>query len=263
MTLVIMFLLIVGFAGLGFWRGGMRLGLALLPLLLASILFWLLGGLFYRLDFLVNLGLMWPGTILFTLGLLAGYTLRFYVDRKLPKERNTADRIVGSVVGVLIALVISWLGLVYFNVKAASDDRPVSATNVGMARALNGAVVRWIPGIGAGADSLTNAMDIAMADEEVRRRAVEDLDLANLRDVPEVTALLEDDATAADIDAAAQGSITALFRLQKNPLVIALFDSEQIQEVLKRLSLDDISEAVRKVEAGQTAGDRSDGYEDR
>lgn len=263
MALVIMFFLIVGFAGLGFWRGGMRLGLTLAPLLIASILFWLFGGLFYRLDFLVNLGLMWPGTILFTIGLLAGYALRFYLRKKLPEERHTADRIVGAVAGVLIAVVLSWLGLVYFNVKAASDARQVSATNVGIARALNGAVVRWIPGLGAGANSLTNAMDIAMADEEVRRRAVEDLDLVDLRDVPEVTALLEDNATAADIDAAAQGSITALFRLQKNPLVIALFESEQIQEVLKRLSLDDISEAVRKMDAEQNARDRSGGEEDR
>ena len=75
MAYIIFFLVAVAFGGHGYWLGAKRFGLVLLPLLIASILLWLLGPWFYRIDALRNAGLVWPGLILSLTGLIGGGVL--------------------------------------------------------------------------------------------------------------------------------------------------------------------------------------------
>lgn len=239
---------VAGLFGLyGYWRGAARFGLALLPLLCASLLLWLLGPAFYRIDALRNAGLIWPGLLLAFVGVMGGYVVRALVRMKLPKKPRRADRVGGSVIGLVIAVIVVWLGCVYVTALSARDeDAPTDSSAAQLARTLNNAAIRWIPGIGAGSDAMTNLMDIATAGEQARRRAVEQLGLDHLLELPEMQAVLDDAMTKAEIDKAAAGSVTALLRLQKDPRVLRLLETKDVTEVLNGQSLKEIAETVRR-----------------
>lgn len=265
MSLIVVFLVIAGLGALGYWRGGMRLGLALLPLALASLLIWILGGAMYRFDMMRNLGFLWPGLILIVLGLGGGYALQWWLRRKLPKERATWDRVAGAVAGVFIAVIASWLVLVYATLltatrSGAGTERQGGGSSAEMARALNSGFVRWVPGVGSISDMTMVMVELGTADEAVQARAIEILDIQALADDPYVQAVLDDPATQADIEAAANADLGALYRLQKNQRVLDLARSEAIQGALDRISLADISAAIRQAREESEGGDgRSDG----
>ena len=231
----------------GCYRGALRFLLALLPLIVASVLLWLLGPLLYRIDMLRNAGLMWPPALLVILGVVGGYVLRFIGRKKLPKRLHLADRIGGCALGCLLSLIVVWLGCVYVTVWSSSQDSERdSGSTARLARALDSAVLRWIPVVGSGSRSMTGLMEISTADEEVRRRALKDLDFDRLLDDPQVRAVLDDPETMQDIEAAGKGSIPALWRLQKSPKILQLVESERAREAINNRSLEAIVEAVRR-----------------
>lgn len=256
MSLVIVFLVMVALGALGYWRGGMRFGLALLPLVLASLLIAILAGVFYGIDAFRSLGLMWPGLVLIVVGLGGGYALQWWLKKKLPEERATWDRVVGAVAGVFIAVIASWLVLVYASLWTASRGGEEGGS-AEYARVLNSGFVRWVPGVGSVSDMTMVMMELGTAGEDVQTRAIEILDIQTLAEDPYVQAVLEDPATQDDIQAASRANIAAIYRLQKNPLILDLAQSEAIQDVLDRMSLADISAAIQQ--AREEAGGASDG----
>ncbi|NOG52909.1 MAG: hypothetical protein HND57_01035 [Planctomycetes bacterium] len=263
MAYVIMFLVMVGFGGLGYWRGGLRLGLGLLPLVCATVLLWLFGGIAYRIDAFRNIGLVWPGLILMLLGLAAGYTGQFFLRRKLPKDRHQYDRIAGAAVGVFMAVVITWLGTVYYWVYQVSKQHDVSSTTTGLARTLNGGFVRWIPGVGNGSDAMMVLVDIASADEGVQQMVIADLGLDELRDLPEMQEVLNDAEIVDAIERMQNGNVFAFMTLQKHPLVLGLAENPDFMAAVERLSLKDIAESIRYAEEGglRNEGDGDGGGE--
>ena len=62
---------------------------------------------------------------------------------------------------------------------------------------------------------------------------------------PEVRAVADDAETAGDIRSASSGNLAALWRLQKNPLILQLVETREIQALLDRRTLADLAEAVR------------------
>jgi len=249
---IILFILAVGgLAALGWWRGGSRLGLALAPLLLCSVFLWLAGGIAYQIDMMRNLGLVWPALFLIIPGLIGGYLLRYWLRKKLPKDPPRTDRIIGAGVGVLLGVMITWLGLVYQTVIVASRQGTPSSFSMGMARTLNNGVVRWIPGVGAGSTAVMDLVDIATAPDQVREQVVQDLNLDSLRDVPEMQAIIEDPDIRAEIESIQRGNILALWRLQKDQRILALFNNREVRDVLDRVSLDDIADAINRAESQQ------------
>jgi len=254
LSYLFMFIVVAGMGALGYWRGGMRLGLYLAPLILASLLLWMFGGLFYHIDFLRNLGLIWPATILIIVGLALGYTVRFVTKKRLPKEIHQYDRIAGSVIGVFLAVIITWLGVVYYWVYSTSHQRDVSYTTTSLARTLNNGVIRWIPGVGSGSEAIMVLTEIAAADEEVQQQAIEDLGIDDLQDLPEIQRVLNDAEVNAAIERMQGGNPMALLSLQKHPLILQLAESEDVQVAVDRLSLHTIAEALRNAE--QTVKER-------
>jgi len=244
----VMLAAVAGLFGLyGYWRGASRFGLALVPLLFASLLLWLLGPSFYRIDALRNAGLIWPGMLLTLIGIIGGYVLRAFLRMKLPKKPGRADRVGGSLIGIVIAVIVVWLGCVYVTALSAKDgNAPADSSAAQLARTLNNTAIRWIPGIGTGSDAMTNLMDIATAGEDARRHAVESLGLGRLAELPETRAVMENAVTKADVDEAAGGSVTALLRLQKDPRVLKLLESKDVSEILNRQTLEEIAETVRR-----------------
>ncbi len=246
MLAIFFFLIAVGgLVSLGWWKGGARIGLALAPLMTCSIFLWLGGGIAYQIDFMRNHGLVWPALYLIIPGLIGGYALRFWLKKKLPDEPTRHDRIAGSVIGFFMGIVITWLGLVYYSVWTFTPDTQVSSFNMGVARVLNNGVVRWIPGVGAGADNMMGLVDIATAPEDVQRKVVDDLDLMGLADLPEMQAIVDDPELREQIESLQSGNILALWQLQKNQRILDLYESEAIREVLERVSLTDLSQAVQ------------------
>ena len=88
-------------------------------------------------------------------------------------------------------------------------------------------------------------LEISLADEEVRQRALQELGFERLLDVPVMRAVVEDPQIRGDIEAAAQGSIPAFWRLQKNPKILELFEASEVLKALDGHSVQDIVEAVR------------------
>lgn len=259
MAYLALFIAIVALGAVGWWRGGIRMGLGILPLLLASVLMWLLGGMVYGWTVRSHSGLLWPGLVLLASGLIVGYAVQFAVRRAIKnKPVPTWDHIAGSVVGVIMAVVLVWVGSVYFAIKAASEHRAAGSSE-DVARMLNAGVVQWIPGLGAGSSALMSLKDIATASDAVRERVARDMGLDKLSETPAMQAVLRDEQTIGDVEALGGGDITAVLRLQSNPLIIELFDSPDIKEILGRVSLAQIAEAVRRAQEEEAEARHSDG----
>ncbi|MFG0330422.1 MAG: hypothetical protein ACF8PN_11045 [Phycisphaerales bacterium] len=245
MAVILLIMTLLIFAALGYWRGGMRVGLAVLPLLIASILLWLLLLPVLEITTYFHLGLAWPPLVIGLVGLAAGYITRFLLKRRLGDEIALGDRISGMALGLVIGLVVFELGLLYTTARALSNQPTgVSDSRLALAERLNNGFVRFIPGVGAGSDALTNLTRIASAPEDVRHQALDDLGLSHLIELDAVQTLVNDPATYADIEDASRGSLGALWRLQKNELVLALADDDEFMEAVSRLSLGEIAAAV-------------------
>ena len=247
-TMAFIFLILVtgGLGVYGWWRGGRRIGLSLAPLVFASLLFWLFGPLFYRIDALRHAGLIWPMLIVTLPGFIGGYVLYFLTRKKLPKRPVRWDRNVGVAAGVLLALALVWLGCVGWVMLSVSRGQGYpSGSAAWLARALNTVVVQWIPVVGAGSDAMMDMVEIAAADEETRRRVLAEMDLEDLRDLPEMQAVLNDTATYEDVQQAGKGNLAALYRMQRNPLMQQLLETEEMARLLDRDTLAEMAEAIR------------------
>jgi len=255
MTYVVLLIVACGLGAWGYWRGGLRIAFGLAPLIFASALMWVFGGLLYRSDFITSAGLAWPLILPLVIGIAGGYVLQFFVRKKLPREPHRADRVAGAAVCVLISIVMVWIGSLYLALRGASQDGTIASSATGPARFLNKAVVRWIPAVGSGSDSLMSVVEIASADEDVRQRAAESLKIDHLLNSETFLLMTNDAATLDDLTAASSGNLLALWRLQKNALVHEFYKSAEVQDAIKRLSLADIANAVR--EAQEASGEPS------
>lgn len=256
---ILLFIVAVGgLMAVGWWKGGARIGLALAPLLICSIFLWIAGSIAYQIDMMRNLGLVWPAVFLIVPGLVGGYLLRYWLKKKLPDEPGQRDRVMGAAGGFFMGIVITWLGLVYQVVWVTSHDGQASSFNMGMARTLNNGVVRWIPGIGVGSGAIMDLVDVATAPEDVQRQAVKDLGLDKLSDTPEMQAIVNAAEIREQIESIRRGNVAALWRLQKDERVLALFESAEIREILDHVSLDEISEAVKRASENSAGESDSD-----
>ena len=248
MAIGVLLIVAAGLGVYGYFRGAARLLLALLPLGLASLLLWLFGPLFYRIDALRSVGLAWPTLMLVLTGLAAGYALQFGVRKKLPSKIHRADRVGGAVTGVSFALLIVWLGCVYVAVWSASRQGATSRGSAEkLARVLDATILRWIPAVGSGSTAMMELLEISTAEEQVRRQALQELGFDRLLDLPQMRAVQQNAETRKDIEAAAQGSILALWRLQKDPRILELVETEEVRAALAGHSLNEIAEAVREL----------------
>lgn len=252
MTYLVLVLVVCVLGAWGYWRGALRIVYGLAPLIFASALMWLLSGVLYRSDFITSAGLAWPLILPLVVGLSGGYVLQFFVRKKLPREPHRVDRIAGAAVCSLLAVVLVWVGSLYVALRGASADGSLASSRTAPARALNRAVVRWIPAVGTGSDSLMSVVEIASADEDVRRRAAENLKIDHLLSSEPLQKMIDDAATHDDLVAASGGNILALWRLQKNALIHEFYKSAEVQDAIRRLSLADIAAAVREAQRSST-----------
>lgn len=254
MWLIIAVVAIGGLGAYGWWRGGMRFGLALGPLLIASILLWLFSPVMLQIGFFRNMGLMWPFFWPLIFGLGIGYGLQFALKKKLPEEPSRNDRIGGVALGGFVGIIATWLGTVLLTVLAAQKPGTDPGVAADIARGLNSGVVRWVPGVGAGSQATMALIEVATADDEVREVAIDILGIRDLADNATLQTLANDPDTHADLEAASSMNFAALYRLQKNPLVLALADDKEFTDAMARINPKTLLSAIE--EARQTVEDR-------
>lgn len=254
---IIVFILITAALGTyGYIRGAIRFCLTLLPGLFTSALVLFFCTTLYQIDSLRKAGLIWPGLILMLVSACGGYILQYFARKIVPKTQYQVDRIGGVAIGLLLSIIMVWLGCVYFVIWSTSNQpkrEPGSAD--WLADTLHTSVIQWIPLLNTGSDIMMDMTELATTNKSVRRQAIKSLGLDKLVDIPQIRALLEDKQTQADIQAASKGDIYAIWRLQQNPLVMELFETEEITDMISGISFDDVSKAVReakKIDAGNS-----------
>ncbi len=251
MTYLVLLIAAGGMGAWGYWRGGLRIAYGLAPLLFASALMWIFSGLLFRSDFITSAGLAWPFILPVVIGVAGGYVLQFFIRKRLPGKPHQADRVAGAAACVVVAVVMVWLFSLLIGLRHGSANGALTAADTGAARALNNALVRWIPAVGTGSDSLMSVVEIASADEDVRQKAAEALKIDHLSGSETFQRMLDDATTNDDLMAASRGNLLALWRLQKNPLIYEFYKSEEMQDVMARLTLADIAQAVRDAQKTQ------------
>ncbi len=255
MAAIVLLLIALGVAcgAYGYFRGGMRLGVSLLPPIVVAAAFWLFGATCFGMASVRNYGLVWPALLILVPSLTAGLGIRYLIQRRLPKRVHMVDRAAGALAGLVGSLLLAWLGCVQFAILAAArDPGREDGPAILFARAVNGAFIQRIPIVGSGGRTMMNLLEIATAEESVRRAAVVELGLDRLRELPEMQAILSDTATQADIEAAAKGNLSALWRLQRNAQILRLFDNEEMAAAVSRRTLDELADGVRRAKG---AGD--------
>lgn len=252
MAIIIFIFTAAALGSYGYIRGAIRFCLTLLPALLTSFIVLFFGPTLYRIDSLRKAGLIWPGLILLFVSVCGGYILQYFTRKIAPKTLHQADRIGGVALGLFLSINVVWLGCVYFVVWSTSNqpNREPDSTDW-LANTLHTSVIQWVPILNTGCDTILNITEFATTNKSVRRQAIKSLGLNKLVDIPQIQALLEDKDTQADIQAAAKGDMYAIWRLQQNPLVLDLFETKEITEMISGISIDDISRAVREAKKNE------------
>ncbi|MCK4873160.1 MAG: hypothetical protein KAS72_10580 [Phycisphaerales bacterium] len=253
LPLVILLAVMGGVGYLGWRVGGVRLGVFLLPLILAGLGAMWIGPLLFHLGLHRVTGLVGPPAIGLVIGLAAGEALRWWVRKKLAKDkdRHVADRIGGAALGALLAIIIVWVGAVFVDVlgvRQRVERGVVTATPTAshrLAHGLGSSVVSLLPSMGHYARDLNLLVELAATSDGAKQAVVDDLDLDRLRDLPEVQAIKNDARTRADLELAQQGSITALLRLQRNPLILDLIEADEVRCVVDEVTIEDLAEQAR------------------
>jgi hypothetical protein len=232
-------------ACLGCRLGAVRLLAIGLPLILAWALGiesarWALAAGWYQ-----PFGLVTPLLV----GLLAALVARRLASRLLARrawERPSAiaGRAAGAILGAgcgMMAAATLWVGalLVVGTVSTpAASPRDETASAAGeewiqaLLRTANHGFVRHLPVVGELGDEVEALTIVLRTAPETRARLALALGWEKLADLPTFRAILRDRATLEDIDRVGEGDIAALYRLQKNPLIVAFFREHAVQEVL-------------------------------
>ncbi len=252
--LFILLLVLAGLGYLGYRIGGIRLALALLPLILAGFTVRWLGPLFFWMGLHRGLGLLGLIGVALLIGLVLGEVARFLIKRKYlskEKDRHRLDRIAGVVLGAILATCSVWTGVTLHRTLITRQQQATgefggqrSGLDV-LGSVLGSGVARVLPGAGSFAKDVNLLVELASAPPVAREQAVRDLELHKLRDLPELQAIQADDRTVADVEAAQRGSLVALFRLQQNRLVLDLVETDEMQRALQHVTLERLIERTR------------------
>ncbi len=104
--------------------------------------------------------------------------------------------------------------------------------------------IQHVPVAGHVADELMAVARILDQPIETRRQFAIAKQWDSLAELPSFHAIAEDEVLVADIDAAAEGSLLALFRLQKHPLVLEFAREEKLQSIVSKFDARQIAEEL-------------------
>lgn len=190
---------------------------------------------------------------------------RLAVDRKVPVTGR--NRIAGAVFGATSGVIVAgslWIaaalveGLLTSNSEEPQSESALAdpETSRGWVHALvktaNRGFVSHLPVLGPLGDEVEATVFILNSSERARRHVANGRDWQRLTELPTYIALNEDADVARDMVAFSEGSLMALYRLQRNPLVVAFIEEEQVQAMVVGLRPSLLAEEIREYE--QTLG---------
>jgi hypothetical protein len=165
----------------------------------------------------------------------------------------------GAVAGTAFAASL-WLGAALANgALPAQSSRgqlgqaPV-AGNVASAvktllRTAHHGFVRHVPILGPLGDEVEALTLILNADSRVREQLARAAGLDRLAELPSLTAIFDDPATLGEVEGVRGGSLAAIYRLQRNPLILAFFEEPEVQKLILELRPSDLARRLEALEA--------------
>lgn len=159
----------------------------------------------------------------------------------------------GAGIGVAVSLVFCPLLLrVESQPSRARTTNPTPAsapleprTALGeFARIVNVGFVRHVPIAGDMSAELVAIASILDQPLETRKQFAIAKRWDSLAELPSFVAIVENKELIADIDAAADGSLLALYRLQKHPLVLEFAREEELQSIVSQFDAQEIAKEL-------------------
>lgn len=208
----------------------------------------------------------WPIGLISPLlyGLLGSVLIACLIDKwsrlrnvrleRIDKPSRQLNGFAGAGVGVAVSLVFCTLLL---RVESQSTRAPttnlttvsVSAeprTALGeFARIANVGFVRHVPIAGDMSAELVAIASILDHPLETRKQFAVAKRWDSLAELPSFVAIVENEALVADIDAAADGNLLALYRLQKHPLVLEFAREEKLQSIVSQFDAQEIAKELQ------------------
>jgi MFS family permease len=207
------------------------------------------------------------------IGLAAAVLARAVIRRATagegkPRAPSIAGRGAGALFGAASGFAVAvsvWLLLFLFCAVAAAppaaDPQRSNREPSGLARAgnvfqalvqtANRGFVRHLPVIGPLEEEVEALAYILRADPRVRAELARQARWDGLSELPSLQAIVDDRATMADIDRVGRGNLAALYRLQKNPLIIAFCREAPVQKLLRETRPTLLAKELAAIEARQ------------
>ena len=208
------------------------------------------------------LGLLTPavaGTICFFVGwfvLTRMLARRLSVDREAPVEGR--NRVMGAVMGGASGVFVSgslWVAaMLAEGVWTARPPEqqvavePSRGWTHALVKTANRGFVRHLPVIGELGDEVEATVFILNSSEDARRHIANSRDFQRLIELPSYKALSEDAEVARDMEAVREGSVMALYRLQRNPRVVAFIEEDEVKAMIAGLRPTALAKEIEKYE---------------
>jgi len=237
---------------IGFRLGGNRIILAAGPWILAWASGIFLAGMGMKMSWFHPFGLITP----LILGVFCGaisFTAICRLAGKFSKQRESlppspGQKLAGAVLGmgggICIASIL-WLLVQLAGVAVPlARQAPTAAGNSKMnsemkrrwihslARTANRGFLCHLPLVGPLSDEVEALIYILNTDPQIRERFAIEKDWVRLKNIPAYRAIARDRRIFEEMVLIREGDLTALYRLQSNPLVIDFFQDPEVQEMI-------------------------------
>lgn len=223
-------------------------------------------------------GWFWPFGLLtpVLLGLLGGLIVRRIARRRLEGislrvgGAGRAGRAVGALLGAgggVSAVSCLWLLAALANAAftqpmsgAVADPGAGEAASAfeALLRTAHRGFVRHLPLVGSWGDEVEALTSILKSDAELRAQLAIDGGWERLAELSSLQAIIRDQATLQDIESVAEGEVLALYRLQRNPLILDFFAEPEVQKLLLETRPSTLASRLAALEArrGTTSSGR-------
>lgn len=116
-------------------------------------------------------------------------------------------------------------------------------------RTANRGFVRHLPLVGSLSDEVEAMVIIVNSDARVRAKLARRHGLERLAELPSFHAIIDDRGVLQEMDSVGQGDLSALYGLQRNPLIVAFFKEPAVQKTMADLRPSILAREIEAMEA--------------
>lgn len=166
----------------------------------------------------------------------------------------------GGVCGLLIAASVWLLLFLLEGLMAPPETMQAAAMQArsgkttwarSLLRTANRGFVRHLPVIGSVGDEVEAVVILLNSDRRACEKLARKHDLARLVELPSFRAIAEDPLVLEELESVRNGDLSALYRLQKNPLILRFFEEKDVQKAIAGLSASSLARELEAIEAAE------------